>query len=150
MTGLFASFFFSPLFSFDSIFPFPDIPTYSIAFNKAFVICRAESILLLFITAKIMPSSALSFLTFFLKVSLHFVTVHSHILVGRFHACMKICLHECAKGAPFHEQKRAAKQRKALKARFCEWRRVNSNNFQIAERDCSACSLIMGAKCSSK
>ena len=33
------------------------------------------------------------------------VTVHSHILVGRFHARMKICLHEYAKGAPFYEQK---------------------------------------------
>ena len=33
--------------------------------------------------------------------SAKYVTVHSHILVGRFHACMKICLHECAKGAPF-------------------------------------------------
>ncbi len=28
--------------------------------------------------------------------------VHS---VGRFHARMKICLHECRSGAPFHEQK---------------------------------------------
>ena len=53
------------------------------------------------------------------------VTVHSHILVGRFHARMKICLHEYAKGAPFYEQKGAAKQRKALKARFCEWCGVN-------------------------
>ena len=56
------------------------------------------------------------------------VTVHTHILVGRFHARMKICLHEYAKGAPFHEQKEHCvlqthwKQRKALKARFCEWR----------------------------
>ena len=56
------------------------------------------------------------------------VTVHSYILVGRFHARMKICLHECTKGAPFHEQKGAAKQRKALKARFCEWRGVNCND----------------------
>ena len=31
------------------------------------------------------------------------VTVHSYILVGRFHACMRICLHECTKGAPVHE-----------------------------------------------
>ena len=31
------------------------------------------------------------------------VTVHSYILVGRFHACMKICLHECTKGAPINE-----------------------------------------------
>ena len=56
------------------------------------------------------------------------VTVHSYILVGRFHARMKICLHECTKGAPFHEQKRAAKQRRALKVRFCEWCGVNSND----------------------
>ena len=33
------------------------------------------------------------------------VTVHTHILVGRFHARMKICLHEYAKGAPRDEQK---------------------------------------------
>ena len=29
-----------------------------------------------------------------------YFTVHTHILVGRFHARMKICLHEDAKGAP--------------------------------------------------
>ena len=33
------------------------------------------------------------------------VTVHSHIFVGFFLSCMKICLHKCAKGAPVHEQK---------------------------------------------
>ncbi len=33
------------------------------------------------------------------------VIVHSYILVGRFHARMKICLHECTKGAPINEQK---------------------------------------------
>ena len=59
------------------------------------------------------------------------VTVHSYILVGRFHACMKICLHEWTKGAPFHEQKWAAQQRRALKARFCEWRGVNSNKLRV-------------------
>ena len=33
------------------------------------------------------------------------VTVHSYILVGRFHARMKICLQECRSGAPIDEQK---------------------------------------------
>ena len=41
---------------------------------------------------------------------------------GRFHARMKICLQEGTKGAPFYEQKGAAKQRRASKTRFCEWR----------------------------
>ena len=35
---------------------------------------------------------------------------------------MKICLQEGTKGAPFYEQKWAAKQRRASKTRFCEWR----------------------------
>ena len=56
------------------------------------------------------------------------VTVHSYILVGRFHAGMKICLHECRSGAPINEHRvlrtrqGAAKQRRAPKVRFCEWR----------------------------
>ena len=65
-------------------------------------------------------------------VAFFVVTVHSYILVGRFRACMKICLHECRSGAPFHEQcvcKTYLKQRRALKARFCEWSGVNSNFF---------------------
>ena len=45
-----------------------------------------------------------------------FVAVHSYILVGRFHARMKICLHECTKGAPFNEQKRALRLTDALEA----------------------------------
>ena len=63
------------------------------------------------------------------------VTVHSYIPVGRFHARMKICLHECTKGAPSYEQKGAAKQRRATKWRFCEWRGVNCNHSDpIPER----------------
>ena len=37
---------------------------------------------------------------------------------SRFRACRKICCQEGTKGAPFHEQKCAAKQREASKMRF--------------------------------
>ncbi len=46
---------------------------------------------------------------------------------------MRIHLHECMKGAPSHEQKKAAQQRRALKARFCEWRGVNGNLQKTAQ-----------------
>ena len=39
-------------------------------------------------------------------------------LQADFHARMENCLQEGSKRAPFHEQKRAAKQRKASKMRF--------------------------------
>ena len=51
-----------------------------------------------------------------------FFTVHPHISMGRFHTRIKICPRKYARQAPFHEQKSAAKQRKASKMRFCEWR----------------------------
>ena len=38
--------------------------------------------------------------------------------LSRFHACMKRCLRRSTKGAPFHEQKGAAQQRKSSKAAF--------------------------------
>ena len=51
-----------------------------------------------------------SYLLLFYKICLSgvdtlMVTVHSYILVGRFHARMKICLQECTKEAPINEQK---------------------------------------------
>ena len=45
-------------------------------------------------------------------------TVHSWISLSSFHACMKRCLGKSTKGAPFHEQKGAAQQRKSSKAAF--------------------------------
>ncbi len=41
------------------------------------------------------------------------------------HACMNFPLSVPTEGAPVYEQKELRKQRKALKARFCEWRGLN-------------------------
>ena len=64
------------------------------------------------------------------------ITVYSHILVGFFLSCMKICLHEYAKGALFPGALRLADAAKELQSsgeprsggkaftrRFCEWRK---------------------------
>ena len=65
------------------------------------------------------------------------VTVHSYILVGDFLSRMKICLHECTKGAPFHEhcvlqtQQMSCAAAGSAESAFCEWREVNSNNVLL-------------------
>ena len=69
-----------------------------------------------------------------------YVTVHSYILVGRFHARMKICLHECTKGAPFNEQKRALRLTDAFEAAesaesaILRMARVNCNSVTVTCR----------------
>ena len=55
------------------------------------------------------------------------VTVYSHIHAGRFHARMKICLHECAKGAPRNEQKSAAQAAESHEVAVLRMARVNCN-----------------------